>query len=163
MPEPLTLSVRLRYVASDVEDSGVRTPARRRAIFALWAVVAAVGAGCGGNRDDKPARAAVQGRPDPAHAAAVERDPYLVTCGDLVRQTAHPESAKLVIRAEFALAQDPALRPVVEKETLNRVGRSVYYGLVEECKGQPEEFRPATRTVAGVRDGKYLAARNRPG
>ncbi len=36
-------------------------------------------------------------------------------------------------------------------------------GLVEECEGQPEEFRPATRAVAGVRDGKYLAARNRPG
>ena len=132
-------------------------------MVALCAAVAAVGAACGGDGDDDPARAAVQGRPDPAHVAAVERDPYLVTCGDLARQTAHPESAKLVIRAEFALAQDPVLRPVVEKETLNRVGRSVYFGLVEECKGRPEEFRPAMRAVAGVRDGEYLAARNRPG
>ena len=55
---------------------------------------------------------------------------------DLARQPLHPESQKLVIRAEFALAQEPALRPLVRRLTLNRVGRSVYYGLTEEFKGR---------------------------
>jgi hypothetical protein len=105
----------------------------------------------------------VAGTPAPDHAAEVARNPYAVTCGDLARQTSHPESARLVIHAEFALAREPALRKVVAKETLNRTGRSVYYGLVEECKGRPPSFEPAKLAVAGVLSGKYRAARNRPG
>jgi hypothetical protein len=128
--------------------------------------VATAAAGCGGtatDTTDDAARAVVQGRVSPEHAAAVERDPYRITCGDLARQHAHSTNVKLVLRTEFALAEDPALRPVVAKETRNRVGRSVYFGLVEECKGRPEDFRPARGAVAGVRVGRYLAARNRPG
>jgi hypothetical protein len=105
----------------------------------------------------------VRGTPDPDHAREVERNPYAVTCGDLARQTAHPESARLVIHAEFALAQDPALRKVVAKQTLNRTGRSVYYALTEICKGRDASFKPARLAVEGVLQGKYRAARNRPG
>ena len=38
-----------------------------------------------------------------------------------------------MIRAEFALAQVPELEQVVARETLNRTGRSVYFGLTQEC------------------------------
>ena len=116
-------------------------------------------AGCGG--DDEPRR--VPGTPDPGHAAEVARDPYKITCGDLRRQPLHHESQKLVIRAEFALAQVPELERIRAKETLNRTGRSVYYGLTEECKGRRPAFEPAKPAVAGVLSGRYRAARNRPG
>jgi hypothetical protein len=68
-----------------------------------------------------------------------------------------------VIHTEFALAQDPALRKMVARETLNRTGRSVYYALTEICKGRDPSFKPARPAVEAVREGKYLAARNRPG
>lgn len=91
------------------------------------------------------------------------RDPYALTCNDLARQTLHPESAKLVIRAEFALARDPALRKVARRLTLNRTGRSVYYGLTEVCNGRRPSFEPGRLAVEGVLKGKYRAARGRPG
>ena len=118
-----------------------------------------VAAGCG----EDEAERRVSGTPDPNHAKEVERNPYAVTCGDLARQTRHPESARLVIHAEFALAQVPALRKQVAKLTLNRAGRSVYYGLTEVCKGRDASFKPARLAVEGVRTGKYRAALNRPG
>ena len=86
-----------------------------------------------------------------------------MTCGDLARQSRHPDAARLVIHAEFALAQDPALRKTVARETLNRTGRSVYYDQTEICKGRYPSFEPARPAVEAVRAGKYLAARNRPG
>ena len=118
---------------------------------------------CGDDGDGGGADRRVAGQPEPGHAAEVARDPYAVTCGDLARQTSHPESARLVIHAEFALARDPALRRVVAKETLNRTGRSVYFALTEICKGRDPSFKPAKLAVEAVREGKYLAARNRPG
>ena len=118
-----------------------------------------VAAGCG----EDEAERRVSGTPDPNHAKEVERNPYAVTCGDLARQTRHPDSARLVIHAEFALAQVPALRKQVAKLTLNRAGRSVYYGLTEVCKGRDASFKPARLAVEGVRQGKYRAALNRPG
>ena len=128
----------------------------------LLLVGLAIAAGCGDDdTDDQPER--VAGTPEPTHAQKVEQNPYEITCRDLRRQTLHPESAKLVIRAEFALAQVPELEKVVARETLNRTGRSVYYGLTQECQGQPPSFKPAKAAIAGVLDGTYLAARNRPG
>jgi hypothetical protein len=118
-------------------------------------------AGCVGEDETKQRRA--RGEPDPEHVREVARDPYLVTCADLAAQPRSPEASRLVIKAEFALAQVPELRKVVAKETLNRTGRSVYYGLVQECKGRPPSFEPAKLAVAGVLSGKYRAARNRPG
>ena len=118
-----------------------------------------VAAGCGEDEAERQ----VSGTPDPNHAREVERNPYQVTCGDLARQTRHPDSARLVIHAEFALAQVPALRKQVAKLTLNRAGRSVYYGLTEVCKGRDASFKPARLAVEGVRQGKYRAALNRPG
>jgi hypothetical protein len=129
---------------------------------ALLLIGLAIAAGCGDDdTDDRAER--VSGTPDPTHAQRVDQDPYELTCRDLARQTLHPESAKLVIRAEFALAQVPELEQVVARETLNRTGRSVYFGLTQECKGRPPSFKPAKPAIAGVLDGKYLAARNRPG
>jgi len=130
---------------------------RLTAFLALTALAAL--AGCGG--DDEPER--VPGTPDPGHAAAVARDPYAITCGDLARQPLHSESQKLVIRAEFALAQVPELEEIRAKETLNRTGRSVYFALTEICKGRRPAFEPARLAIAAVRRGEYLAARNRPG
>jgi hypothetical protein len=114
--------------------------------------------GCGGDEERT-----VPGTPDPTHAREVERNPYAVTCGDIARQPLSPESQKLVIRAEFTLAREPSLRRVVARETLNRTGRSVYYAMTELCKGRRPSFEPAHSAVKAVRQGKYLAARNRPG
>jgi hypothetical protein len=149
-------------MSSDTENVR-RTPWRCRSLARIPLAVAAtsllVGA-CGGDDDDE---GRVAGTPAPDHAAEVARNPYALTCGDLARQTSHPESARLVIHAEFALARDPALRRVVAKETLNRTGRSVYYALTEICKGRDPSFKPGRLAVEGVREGKYRAARNRPG
>lgn len=138
----------------------MRLPAVRGGPLVAVAVASVLAAGCG---DEEVVPERVAGTPEPGHARAVARNPYALTCGDLRRQTAHPESAKLVIRAEFALAQVPALRKRVAKETLNRTGRSVYFALTEVCKGRDPSFRPARLAVEAVREGKYLAARNRPG
>jgi hypothetical protein len=120
-------------------------------------------AGCLEDESDEVRQRITRGEPDPEHVREVARNPYLVTCADLAAQLRSPEASRLVIKAEFALAQVPELREVVAKETLNRTGRSVYYGLVEECKGRPPSFEPAEAAVAGVLSGKYRAARNRPG
>jgi hypothetical protein len=124
------------------------------------AAASALAVGCAED-DDNERRGS--GTPGPDHAREVERNPYAVTCGDLARQTSNPESARLVIHAEFALAQAPALKTVVAKETLNRTGRSVYFALTEICKGRGPSFEPARLAVDGVRQGKYRAAKGRPG
>jgi hypothetical protein len=123
--------------------------------------LAALAAGCGDGDGDHDGR--VRGTPAPTHAQEVARNPYALTCRDLARQPLHPESQKLVIRAEFELAREPSLRKIRARETLNRTGRSVYYALTELCKGRRPSFRPARLAVEAVRRGKYLAARNRPG
>jgi len=115
--------------------------------------------GCGGG--DEPE--VKPGLPDPDHAREVARNPYALTCADLARQPRSSPAQRLVIHAEFALAQVPELREVVRKETLNRTGRSVYFALTEICKDRPPDFKPARLAVEAVRDGKYRAARNRPG
>jgi hypothetical protein len=120
-------------------------------------------AGCGEDGAEQRDQRIARGEPNPEHVREVARNPYLVTCADLAAQPRSPEASRLVIQAEFALAQVPELRKVVAKETLNRTGRSVYYGLVEECKGRPPSFEPAKAAVDGVLSGKYRAARNRPG
>ena len=105
----------------------------------------------------------MSGTPDPDHAREVERNPYAVTCGDLRRQPLHPDSERLVIHAEFALAREPVLRKHRLEQTLNRTGRSVYYAMTEVCKGRDASFEPGKPAVEAVRRGKYLAAKNRPG
>jgi hypothetical protein len=126
------------------------------------AAVAVVAPGCG-EEERMPASAT----PEPGHAQEVESDPYALTCGDLARQPQSPESQKLVIRAEFALAREPVLRRRVREMTLNRAGRSVYWALTEFCKGRDPSFKPAQMAVDAVRRGEYLVqprpeAWNRP-
>jgi hypothetical protein len=116
--------------------------------------LAVLAAGCG--EQDQPAEPLVAGTPDPAHAEEVDRDPYALTCGDIARQPEHTDSQKLVIRAEFALAQEPVLRRRVRAMTLNRAGRSVYWAMTELCKGRESSFTPGRDAVAAVRQGKYL-------
>lgn len=87
--------------------------------------------------------------------------------GDLAKQPESPESQKLVIRAEFALAREPVLRKRVATMTLNRAGRSVYWAMTELCKGRDPSFTPGRRAVDAVRRGEYLVqprpeAWNRP-
>jgi hypothetical protein len=137
-------------------------PGVRRAMIPVLAAFFALG-GCGDDGQDDVDQRIARGEPDPEHVREVARDPYKITCADLAAQPRSPEASRLVIQAEFALAQVPELRKVVAKETLNRTGRSVYYGLTEECKGRPPSFEPAEAAVAGVLSGKYRAARNRPG
>jgi hypothetical protein len=131
----------------------------------IGVVVVAILAGCG--EDERRAAQRIPGTPDPAHARKVERNPYALTCGDLARQPEHTESQKLVIRAEFALAQEPVLRNRVRAMTLNRAGRSVYWAMTELCKGEDASFTPGRQAVEAVRQGKYLVqprpeAWNRP-
>jgi hypothetical protein len=137
-------------------------PSVRRATIAVLATFFALAA-CGEDESDELGQRVARGEPDPEHVREVARNPYLVTCADLAAQPRSPEASRLVIQAEFALAQVPELRKVVAKETLNRTGRSVYYGLTEECNGRRLSFEPAEAAVAGVLSGKYRAARNRPG
>jgi hypothetical protein len=139
-----------------------RFGAVRRLVIPVLAAFFAL-AGCSDDNQDQVSQRIERGEPDLEHVREVARDPYLVTCADLAAQPNSPEASRLVIQAEFALAQVPELREVVAKETLNRTGRSVYYGLVEECKGRRPSFEPAEAAVAGVLSGKYRAARNRPG
>ena len=134
----------------------------RRIVIPVLAAFFAL-AGCDDDEQDELGQRIARGEPAPEHVREVARNPYLVTCADIAAQPRSPEASRLVIKAEFALAQVPELRKVVAKETLNRTGRSVYYGLVEECKGRPPSFEPGEPAVAGVLSGKYRAARNRPG
>lgn len=132
-------------------------------LVAVLAIVA-VAAGCG-EQDEAEQR--IPGVPDPAHAQEVDRNPYALTCGDLARQPEHTDSQKLVIRAEFALAQEPVLRKRVRAMTLNRAGRSVYWAMTELCRGREASFTPGKGAVEAVRQGKYLVqprpeAWNRP-
>jgi hypothetical protein len=108
-------------------------------------------AGCG-----EEAGPRVVATPDPDHAAEVDRNPYALTCGDIARQDANTESQKLVIRAEFTLADEPVLRRRVRAMTENRVGRSIYWAMTELCRGEDESFTPGEQAVAAVRRGKYL-------
>jgi len=112
--------------------------------------VAAVTAGCG--EKERPAPRISEAE----HRAQVARDPYALTCRDLARQPLNSINQRLVINAEFALADEPVLRKRVEEMTANRVGRSVYWALTEICKGRAASFEPARDAVEAVRQGKYL-------
>ena len=94
--------------------------------------------------------------PEPGHLAAVERDPYKLTCGDIARQSRSSVSQRMVINVEFALSDEPALRRRVRSMTENRVGRSIYWAMTEICEGQDAAFTPGRDAVEAVRLGKYL-------
>jgi hypothetical protein len=121
-------------------------------VAAAAVVVFALLAGCG--EEQRPAPS-----PEDAvaeHQAQVARDPYALNCGDLARQPQRSANQRLVINAEFALAEAPVLRERVEEMTGNRVGRSIYWALTEICKGRDDSYEPARDAVEAVRQGKYL-------
>jgi hypothetical protein len=95
-------------------------------------------------------------RPDSAHAREVTRNPYALTCGDIAMQSELTVNQKLVIGAQFALADAPVLRKRVREMTENRVGRSIYWAMTEACKSQDASFTPGAQAVAAVRQGRYL-------
>ena len=121
----------------------------RRGLTLLIALAAV--AGCG--EADRPT---VRYTPEPGHAAAVERDPYRLTCGDIASQSRSSTSQRLVIGVEYALADEPVLRRRVEAMTENRVGRSIYWAMTEACKGKDASYRPGREAVEAVRQGRYL-------
>jgi hypothetical protein len=125
-------------------------PVRRASAVLAISLVAAALAGCGSEQ--------TKTRPlsDPMHHAAVAKDPYRLTCDDIARQPLNSTNQRLVIDAEFALAEAPVLRGRVEDMTANRVGRSVYWALTEICNHRPAGFRPGREAVDAVRRGKYL-------
>ena len=105
--------------------------------------------------------------PQPDHAAAVARDPYRLTCGDIAEQSRSSTSQRLVIGVEYALADEPVLRRRVKRMTENRVGRSIYWAMTAACEGQPASYEPGREAVEAVRHGKFLVqprpeAWNRP-
>jgi hypothetical protein len=116
----------------------------------LGLAAAASVAACG---DDGPR---VLGTPEPEHAMEVARDPYALTCRDLASQS-HPDGARLVIKAQVALAREPSLRKRVAEQTLQRASQSVFFALTEVCRGRDPSFRPARLAVEGVQRGKYRA------
>jgi hypothetical protein len=116
------------------------------------ALVLAALTGCG--EEQRPAPTPAESLAE--HQARVARDPYALNCGDLARQPDRSANQRLVINAEFALAEEPVLRKRVEEMTGNRVGRSVYWALTEICKGRSHAYRPARAAVEAVRQGRYL-------
>ena len=119
-----------------------------RGTLVCLAAAAIVAGGCG---DDAQRPVSLK-----AHQAEVARNPYALTCADLARQPLNSTNQRLVIHAEFALAEDPALRKRVAAMTANRVGRSVYWALTELCKTRDESYKPAPAAVQAVAGGKYL-------
>jgi hypothetical protein len=117
----------------------------------LAAVSGALAVGCG---EDEPPT--VRYTPEPGHLAAVQRDPYRLTCGDIARQSTSSTSQRMVIHVEFALAREPVLAKRVAAMTGNRVGRSIYWAMTEVCKGREASFEPGRDAVEAVRQGKYL-------
>jgi hypothetical protein len=113
-------------------------------------ILALILAGCGADEPE------VRYTPDPTHRGEVGRDPYKLTCGDLRTQSRSSTSQRMVIEAEFELADEPALRERVRAMTENRVGRSLYWAMTEICTGRDSSFEPGRQAVAAVRRGRYL-------
>jgi hypothetical protein len=128
----------------------VGVPLARTCLTVVLGLAVVAGAGCGETERPPPAVSHAE------HQAHVASDPYALTCGDLARQPENSVNQRLVINAEFALADEPALRSRVEEMTANRVGRSVYWALTEICKGRAASYEPARDAVDAVRQGKYL-------
>jgi hypothetical protein len=116
---------------------------RRSSVVTALAAASVVAAGCGG-----------QNVAD--HQREVAADPYALTCADLARQPESSTNQRLVIHAEFALAQEPIMKDRVDEMTLNRAGRSIYWALTEICKDRDASYKPALDAVDAVRRGRYL-------
>jgi hypothetical protein len=83
-----------------------------------------------------------------ASAAAIERDPYAITCGHVRDQ---PKWASLTRQATVAIAD----REPVPGLTRLRTSQSLYYAMTEICKGQPAAHEPARAAVRDVDSGRY--------
>jgi hypothetical protein len=121
---------------------------RRHSAGLLAAGLAVLLFGCG----EEPQRES--GRAEPERWAAVERDPYAITCGDLADQF---RSANMSLRATVRMAEEPELRSLVAQDTPQRVHQSLHYAMLELCRGQPAAFRPGRPAVDGVARGLYTS------
>ena len=123
----------------------------RHILMALMAG-AALAAGCGDDDDSEPA-AQTAAKPEvvdvAARRAALEKDPHSVRCSD-IRDERSTRNTRMV---QHALAADVKVRGLGELA----VSQSIYYGLLEVCKGKPDSFEPAPDAIAGVKSGKYRA------
>ena len=108
----------------------------------------ALAVGCG---EQQPRES---GRADPDRWAAVERDPYAITCGDLADQF---RSARMSLRATVRMSEDPRLQRVVANDTPQRVHQSLHYAMLELCKGRPGSWRPGKLAVHAVSRGIYTS------
>jgi hypothetical protein len=123
----------------------------RHTLMALMAG-AALAAGCGDDDDSEPAAQAAA-KPEvvdvAARRAALEEDPHSVRCSD-IRDRRSTRNTRMV---QHALAADLKVSGLGELA----VSQSVYYGLLEVCKGKPGSFEPAADAIAGVKSGRYRA------
>jgi hypothetical protein len=124
----------------------------RHTLMALMAG-AALAAGCGNEDDSEPAAAQASARPEvvdvAARRAALEQDPHSVRCSD-IRDEDSTRNTRMV---QHALAADVKVNGMGELA----VSQSIYYGLMEVCKGKPGSFEPAADAIAGVKSGRYRA------
>jgi len=79
--------------------------------------------------------------------------PYAFTCGD------ERHVNRFGKRAYFALA---------DLERFSRMSRlraatSIFYGVQEVCKGEPDAYEPMREAVAGVRSGRYVSTQGNTG
>lgn len=123
----------------------------RHTLMALMAG-AALAAGCGDDDDSEPAAQAAAKTEVvdvAARRAALEKDPHSVRCSD-IRDEHSTRNTRMV---QHALAADVKVNGLGELA----VSQSIYYGLLETCKGKPGSFEPAAEAIAGVKSGRYRA------
>jgi hypothetical protein len=122
---------------------------RRQTVIGLIAC-AAIAAGCGD--DDTATKGKAEAKPvDIAtRAAQVEKNPYVLRCGDLDDSTA---SARMTRIVQNALADDAKIRGLNQLQA----SQSIYFAITELCKAQPDSYRPAKDAIAAVRSGELRA------
>ena len=112
----------------------------------VLATAAMLAAGCG--EDESPKAAAK--KPPLASPAALEQDPYALSCGHVTDQLEWADETR---RATVAIADG------MHTHGLNRLQKtqSLFYAMTELCKGRPASYEPVDAAVEAVRSGRYRA------
>jgi hypothetical protein len=125
--------------------SDKRTPP---VLVAALAVGAALLLGACGNGDDQ-ARAERKA-PKLASAQAIEKDPYAIACGHVRNQQQWARETRQATVAIGDREKVPGLNRL-------QATQSLFFAMIEVCKGRPASYEPADAAVQGVRQGKYRA------